>query len=267
MQLLYLGDGTRHYGQKRVAVHMRKRWAFQFILKGRCSFLVREPQGGEREVRMAAPWLAVTAPACSHGWGGRVEDECEVAVFQFEDADPLMRSLLGTTGWRCVGIAPQEARAVARLLARCEAALQHFEQTSPVVYRVVGAELALLVASHLPAAELGPLPDIGKAKVQEALAWYGSHLAAAPRIAEAAEAVHLSPAHLRRLFHRVYGASPQAAFTQLQLDRAIELLRDPTLTLEAVAEASGFGSGSAFSRAFRKAFRTPPRAYRTHMQP
>ncbi len=266
MQILYLGDGERHYGRKRVTVHMRRRWAFQFILRGRASFLVRDPGGAEREVRMPAPWVAVAAPGCAHGWGGRVEDRCEVVVLQFDDADPLLRTVLGASGWRCLPLARGGARGVRQLHSRCRVAQERFDRLSPLVFQVAATELALLVAQHLPPAELGPPPDIGKAKVQEALAWYGSHLPSAPSIAEVAGAVHLSPAHLRRLFHRVHGTSPQAAFTQLQFDRAIELLRDPALTLEAVAEACGFGSGSAFSRAFRAAFRTPPSAYRARMQ-
>jgi transcriptional regulator GlxA family with amidase domain len=108
--------------------------------------------------------------------------------------------------------------------------------------------------------------DFGKSKVIEALAWYNANLAFGPNIEEVAHAVHLSSTHLRRLFHKVWGTSPQAAFTHAQFERAKELMLDQVISLERIAEYSGFGSASAFSRAFKVEFGVSPKSYRSKLQ-
>jgi len=260
MFLLYFSQGERRYGCSPVAVYPRKAWAFQFNLAGTSSMLIREG-GAVREVRLEGSYATVAGPECVHGWGGRPADLCEIRVFQFDDADSTLQAAIGPEGYRCLKITPADCQAVEAIHGRCAAAQKDF-LLSPVVYRIAASELALLILKKLPPAELGPPPDFAASKVASALAWYQANLSHAPAVREVAGAVHLSTAHLRRLFHRVRRLSPQAAFTRVQFERATELMRDPTLTLERIAESTGFGSSAAFSRAFKAAFGKPPKVYR-----
>lgn len=88
--------------------------------------------------------------------------------------------------------------------------------------------------------------------------------AAAPEMSTAAlcEAAGVSPAHLRRTFHRYVGVSPQAYLTDRRLDAARELLRTTDLTVAAVAERVGFDSAPYFTRLFAARFGVPPARFR-----
>jgi AraC-like DNA-binding protein len=72
----------------------------------------------------------------------------------------------------------------------------------------------------------------------------------------------VSPAHLRRTFHRYVGVSPQAYLTDRRLERARELLAATDLLVAAVAERVGFDSASHFTRLFTARFGASPARYR-----
>lgn len=72
----------------------------------------------------------------------------------------------------------------------------------------------------------------------------------------------VSPAHLRRCFHRFVGVSPQAYLSERRLERACRLLRGTHMTVAAVGEAIGFDSVYTFSRVFTERFHMPPSKWR-----
>jgi len=301
MLLLYRIQGERRYGIKPFPPHRRKAWAFQIILEGTCSLLVRE-DNVTREERIKGPVLAIAGPDCAHVWSGREDDYCKVMAFHFDQADPILCSVIGQSGHRCVDLSESDLLTLQALYDRCNevrravgfmsarvhasykenAANVSPKETqpprisldtskkagffAPLIYGVVSRELTLLFLKHISRSELGPAPDFGESKVAEALAWYEMNLASGPNIQEVASAIHISPTHLRRLFHKVRGMSPQAAFTRVQFERAKWLMRDLAMPLERVAENSGFGSASAFSRTFTKEFGISPKMHRLKMQ-
>ncbi len=77
-----------------------------------------------------------------------------------------------------------------------------------------------------------------------------------------AEAAHVSPRNLSRLFRRHLGASPADFVEQVRLDRARYLLLDGPAPVETVAQAAGFGSLRRMDRAFLRLVGTTPRDYR-----
>jgi AraC family transcriptional regulator len=271
MFLLYRNRGERHFGRDPIAPHPRKVWAFQFTLSGEASLFVREGNR-TREERLVAPVLTVAGPECVHGYGGRDEDTCEIIVFHFDEADFSIRSVIGPDGHRSVKLTPRDIPTVRQLYDRCSEGSKSYGVILPpanktlvtaVINGIVALELALFFLRHIPRTELGPSPDFGESKVAEATAWYEANLAGGPNIEDVAEAIHISPTHLRRLFHKVRGISPQAALTRIQFERAKWLMRDLAMPLERVAENSGFGSASAFSRAFKSEFGMSPKDYRS----
>lgn len=72
----------------------------------------------------------------------------------------------------------------------------------------------------------------------------------------------VSPAHLRRCFHRFIGIAPQAYLMERRLERACRLLQSTHLTVAAVGEAIGFESVYTFSRVFTERFHLPPSKWR-----
>jgi AraC family transcriptional regulator len=296
VHLLYRIQIERRYGEYSFPPHKRKAWAFQIILDGTCSLLIRK---GDRvlEEHIKGPILCVAGPDCVHVWSGKPEDRCNVMVFHFDQADPILCSVLGQDGYRYIRLSKADIPLLQSLYNRCNQvrrtpgfttkrvresykknavnlsnatvpprialdAGQKAAFYAPLIYDIVSKELTLLFLKYIPRADLGNTPDFGDSKVAEALAWYGVNLPNGPSIQEVAAAIHVSPTHLRRLFHKVRGMSPQAAFTHLQFERSKLLMKDRSMSFERVAENSGFGSASAFSRTFKKEFGISPKQYR-----
>jgi len=83
----------------------------------------------------------------------------------------------------------------------------------------------------------------------------------APRgltVDELAEAVHVSPTQLRRLFHAARGLSPKQALTAWRIEEAGRLLALGKWSVREVAAKVGFSSLPRFSAAFKKATGQPP---------
>lgn len=81
---------------------------------------------------------------------------------------------------------------------------------------------------------------------------------------ELSENFHLSTTHLRRIFQRELGVSPQDYLQDLRLEHAQNLLiTDPKLSVGQIAEACGYSSQYYFSSVFKKAFGIPPREFRS----
>lgn len=264
MYLYYFSDGARAYGQRPMVPHSRKRWAFQVNLCGSCTMTIQE-HGEMHSIRVEGPWATLAGPECCHAWGGTKDDRNEVAVFHFNEVSPLLETVVGWNGWRAFRISAEQVEAVRGWARRCREAMQE-RHLAHQIFQIIGGELSLMVLKSIPKSELGPPPDWAELKVAQAIAWYAARLPSAPTIGEVAEALHLSPAHLRRLFHRATQRSPQAVLSRVQFERAIELMRDPRITLEQVAENAGFGSASAFSRAFKAAYGQAPMVYRRQLK-
>lgn len=269
MFLVYYNDGKRTYAANHpskhyVHPHSRKAWEFMFICSGQCIQLKRQNNVTTEEL-IVAPVLSVSGPDSVHGWTAKGNSSCSIIVFHFDEADYNLRHVLGRAENRCVKYPEKDTPYIRGLLDRCVQSRKQNNLFSLIIYHIVSLELTLYFLSLVPRTELSSGTDFGKSKVVEALAWYKANLAYAPNVEEVARAVHLSATHLRRLFHKVQGTSPQEAFTQAQFDRAKELMLDPTISLERISEHSGFGSASAFSRAFKNEFTISPKIYRAKL--
>ncbi len=91
-------------------------------------------------------------------------------------------------------------------------------------------------------------------------------IAAAPRrnvsLRALAAAAETSPFHLCRAFRRSAGMSITAYRHSLRLRQSLELVRNPTADLTAVALDLGYSSHSHFTFAFRRHFGITPSQYR-----
>ena len=128
--------------------------------------------------------------------------------------------------------------------------------------QVLGWLLDLFVA--------GPLPDEADDDLPEHLERLVDHLRAVWNdgdlrpldLTELADAAHVSPGHLARLFRERYACGPVGAVELVRLARAAVLLERSNLSVAAIADACGFVNPFHFSRRFRTAYGTAPRDYR-----
>jgi transcriptional regulator GlxA family with amidase domain len=95
-------------------------------------------------------------------------------------------------------------------------------------------------------------------KLLDVLKTMESHLEAPVSREALAQSVGLSVRQLERVFQAQLGTGVHRHYLSLRLRRARQLLRDSSLAVLDVALATGFGSGSHFSRAYRKAFAISP---------
>lgn len=81
-------------------------------------------------------------------------------------------------------------------------------------------------------------------------------------VATLAENVGISRAALARRFTSKLGVAPMSYLTEWRLALAADFLRDPDLTLDAVARRVGYGGGFALSSAFKRVRGISPQAHR-----
>ncbi len=71
----------------------------------------------------------------------------------------------------------------------------------------------------------------------------------------------LSPATLRRRLQQVTGEKPKAYFTAIQMQKAVSLLQQGSLSVNEVAEKCGFIDPSSFTRTFKRIYGVAPTQY------
>jgi AraC-like DNA-binding protein len=75
---------------------------------------------------------------------------------------------------------------------------------------------------------------------------------------DVAQFLNLHPNHISRLFAQFGGESFHHYILQARLDRACELLKNPTLNIGEIANSCGFSDANYFIRCFRKKYGQPP---------
>jgi LacI family transcriptional regulator len=79
---------------------------------------------------------------------------------------------------------------------------------------------------------------------------------------EVARAAGLSRRVLEKRFHNLLNSSPQIEVRHAQIERVKNVLRETDISLEEIAEATGFTSGNYLSQIFKKTTGQTPGAYR-----
>lgn len=95
--------------------------------------------------------------------------------------------------------------------------------------------------------------------------WLVNHAAEPHDLDDLAAVAGISRRHLTRVFRRATGIGVKEYATKLRLERARLFLRDPQLSVDAVAERCGFADGRQLRRLWKTAFGTSPGASRTHL--
>jgi len=81
-------------------------------------------------------------------------------------------------------------------------------------------------------------------------------------VRELADDVHLSPAHLQRLFKHETGAHIHDVLCECRLNVASNLLLSTDLEIKEIAYRVGYGHHSSFVRAFQRRFGQAPKTFR-----
>ncbi len=107
-----------------------------------------------------------------------------------------------------------------------------------------------------------PVLKTGHAPFESVIAWAQSRLEHPLTLGDLAEKAAMSPRNFLRRFAAHTGTTPKAWLQRARVARAQELIENGTLSLERVAERSGFASPETFRAVFRKCVGVSPTTYR-----
>lgn len=248
--LRYLAYGQRRYRQRPVQPCPRERWELAVAVEGGIAPLVPG-----RSVPPAHRRLWLLPPHLGHGWTGDGEEAKVVTLSPLRVPLAVERAAIraaaagGLLHW---DLTVDEACWLCR---EVEALIPGYAQPGAVDLlrqeRLV-LEVCIRALAAQPASIVEPPSDDPRRQVEAATAWFANHLRDGGGANEAAQAIHVSPAHLRRLFHRVLHASPRTVLERLRLQRADQMLLGSSLPLDEIATACGYSSASTFCRAYHR---------------
>lgn len=259
----------RYFAQGRVCwkngmrCNNRTNWEFYAVLDGRCGVCLSDDEPPVFRERT----LWVFAPGCPHAWADDRGQAYERVALHFSSVPfPLDDVVARRGGWLERPLADSEIARLREMAGRLEPAYRHPTLTSALVFQRHLTELALLLLEDQAPTDRPPtLADLVEFRTERAIEWYLSHLAETPTVKEVADAVHVSPSHLRRLFWQSRHASPKAVFRRLRLDHAKELMSRSDLTLEEVAAHSGYANASHLCRDCRAEYHVSPTTWRKQL--
>jgi AraC family transcriptional regulator len=260
--LRYLANGRIRW-KSGMRCNTRTNWEFYAVIDGRCGVALRD--GARPALQERTFWIF--APDCPHAWFDDGHHTYHRLSLHFSSVPyPLDEIVRANNGWLSRPLTDAD---IVRLLEIAQGLEPHFCQpvgTSSLHFQHGLVELSLLMLNGHPlAAQPMPLTDVASFRVERALSWYADHLPRNPSVKEVAEAVHVSPSHLRRLFAEVRQASPKELFRRVRLEKAQDLLGRTNLTLDEIARDCGYTSASHFCRDYKAVHRFTPSTWRRRL--
>lgn len=245
--LVYTNAGKRDFGKDPVEVKRRGAWEFWVLLKGNVTVTLVDGT----DIKRDSPTIWAFRPQFPFGCTGN--GSTERAIFDFS-AVPV--ELEKHTEGRPYYEEPLTAEDCQRIRILARLAMQSVTSPTQLVALRQQAILDELSLIALRSIESDPIRanEQARYKVDQVLGWFASRMDEGPTLAGAARFVHISAAHLRRMFHQVRQESPKAAFTRVRKERIEHLLQDPALSLEQISEQVGLSSASTLSHFIRKHF-------------
>jgi len=144
------------------------------------------------------------------------------------------------------------------LLVRIKKLLELRGQLQQYYLKKAGLTEGAIVFKDIPRVD-----NIADAFVQKVKASVEAHLDDVDfNVEQLCREVHLSQSQLQRKLDALTGFSPNQLIRNIRLNKAKELLRNPELSITAVAYDCGFNDPSYFGRVFKQEFGTTPQEWR-----
>jgi len=155
-----------------------------------------------------------------------------------------------------------------RLIQLLQTEVENGFPTGSLFGETVGNSLILYLAQHystdVPARDQirGGLPSL---RLKRVLEYIEGNLSRDIHLDELAETAGLSAFHFAKLFKQSTGASPHQYVLQRRLERAKELLREPSMPLSEISLETGFADQSHFTNVFRRFVGATPSRFRSSL--
>jgi AraC-like DNA-binding protein len=160
---------------------------------------------------------------------------------------------------------PAQIASPQELMDIFEALQRDAQEEGPLSADLCAAHLrVLLLKLGQRAMPLGRAEPRALATYQRARRYLEEHFVTLQTAEEWAQACHMTPVHLSRLFRRFARPTPYHALIRCKINRAAELLLDRGLLVKEAAEALHFSSPFQFSRAFKRVYGVAPDHFVRH---
>ena len=253
--LFYHGSGERRYDESPHRETRRVHWEIAAILAGR-AWATSGP-----EVR--GPHLWIFPPDHLHGW--RSDQACTIFTVHVAHLPRIIADPIRESEALMMSLDQQQVERLVAVDTKLHDLFALRPDAGEIAADIVRAEIGQLVLPALP--QRGARAHVGAERlVKEMLAWLQDHLHLGVGVAEAAEAVGVSPAHARRLAHAATGRSPRDLLDELRIERAQALMRETRANLDSIAYDCGFGSAVALSQAFVRRIGMRPGKWRSQVR-
>lgn len=247
--LCYFTWGKKDFSEEPVELKRRPAWEFMIRLGG----APLSPTFGRKEAfsKSRETFMLVFPPLFLHGWRG--EGESERLVLHHTMVPELLEKNIPKVGYYCISLSPEGCSRIKELAKNTQGWLSFPSSLRALQTQTLVGELSLMVLEKM---NLSGASEERKsdARIDQAIIWFLEHLDENPKYEDVCEAVGVSPAHLRHLFHQHRNRSPREVFKQMQMEVVKRYLRERELSLDDIAPQVGFSSASALSRAIRSYF-------------
>lgn len=256
--LQYCTYGIRNYNTKSIEIHVRHYFEFQIITKGVCYPSFRK-EGYNAESK-GNFW--VFRPDCPHGWKEVYNKTCEVVVFHFPEVSDTLRQVLQNKMAISVTISEHDIEKIKKLAKELKPEMTNPGPLSQLKSRLCLDTLSLIFLEELSNTQDLLNPSREKQITDIAIAWFCSHMDECPDILRVASIIGYDVSHLRRIFHKATGESPNKILTKYRMVRAAEMLISGNEQIISISLMCGYNSHCAFTRAFKKYYNISPLEFR-----
>ena len=129
-----------------------------------------------------------------------------------------------------------------------------------------GFEILYLLSEHLPKTQEWSHPDRRIPTLRDMVYYIQKHYAEKVTIADICRAGRVGSSTCYDLFKKQMDTTPLNYLTMYRLEKSLELLQNPGLSVTDIAYATGFSGASYFAESFRKIYHLSPTEYRARMQ-
>jgi AraC-like DNA-binding protein len=248
--LRYLAHGERRYGIQPIFGKMRNMWEFEFILQGSA-----RPNGVQTPmVKDSQPRLYISHPNSEHGWTDDSDCVSKVFVLHFYEVPEELKDRIDPTKPLLIELDEATLQQLNPMFQSVRTHASQNDALSSLFLLSILMDLSKLALIHSPK-QTFRIDSLDK--VSRTLHWFEENLGRAPSVEDAARAVGVSTAHLRRLFAEAKRPSPKSELARLQIEAAQRGLLEGW-TQKGIAAFLGCSEPSTFARAFRDICGIPP---------
>jgi len=203
---------------------------------------------------LQAGQLSLLFPYLTHSY--QSAPEAQVVFFLF---DPTVIAFTNTMLTKHPDCPILDGKPFATMLLRAEELLRQKKTKTATAY------LNAVVGEFLEVAQLTDAPEVYRSTAVKVLEYCAAHYTEPITLKSIADALFISQSYVSKIFSDKLRYPFREYINSLRINKAKELLADPSLPISEVMFACGFGNQSSFNRVFQELCGCTPREYKKRL--